>query len=342
MKTEIIANLRDVLATLYADEASIQRVIFDADLNAVHIALGSAAVNNWHAILLEAEKMGRTDALLHVVERHYGTNPEFRIVCAAYRSAINLINQSNNQSHSVERVHQGSEPLMNCVHEMAAFRELLDHEATTQRAILLQGSHGCGKTRLLKEYRRLAEERQRKVIEFDLSKQLSIEHCLERIVNNSTGSSRFMAFEQSLRKKKPESLSRQADWHVELTRSFFNDLRGQRTAIPIFVFFDHLEKADRPLRNWLLDEFIVRLAERPLLTVLAGHAELERMQHLEWVRFFTPKIPQIEHFYDYARCFNVELDRTTMNALFSAFQTTPKSFTDYVDAMCRQQQGQLL
>lgn len=275
-----------------------------------------------------------------MVERHYSANPEFRMVCAAYRSATNLPDQSNSQRYNVENVRQDSEPLMNCVHEMAAFRELLDNTATIQRAILLQGRHGCGKTRLLREYRRLAEAHLHKVIEFDLSKQLSIEHCLERIVNNSTDSSRFIAFEQSLRKKKPESLSRQADWHEELTRAFFNDLRGQRTSTPIFVFFDHLEKADRPLRSWLLDEFVVRLAERPLLAVLASHAELDRVQHLEWVRFFTPKIPQIEHFYEYASRFDVQLEPAVMTALFTAFHMTPKSFTDYVDAMRLQQRGQ--
>lgn len=338
MKTEIIANLRDVLATLYADEASIQRVIFDADLNAVHIVFGSAAVNNWHAILLEAEKLGRTDALLHVVERHYGTNSEFRTVCAAYRGATN----STNQSHSGERVRQGSEPLMNCIHEITAFGELLDNRETTQRAILLQGGHGCGKTRLLAEYRRLAEEHQRKVVEFNLVMQYTIEQCLERIVDNCPDPSRFVTFEQSLRKKKPESLSRQADWHEELTRAFFNDLRTQRTITPIFVFFDHLEKADRQLRSWLLDEFVVRLADRPLRAVLAGHAELDRLQDREWVRFFIPKIPQIEHFYEYANRFEVQLEPTLMNACFDAFQATPKSFVDYIHALRLRKQGQFV
>lgn len=337
VKTELI-DLRNILVILYSDVSTIRRVLGDAGLTAARIEFTSNATNIWYSALHEAEKLGQIETLLRVAEGDYGTNEALQLACAAYRRLTGPP-LHNTQSHGVNLL-PGSEPLMNCVNEIAAFHELLNHEQTTQRAIVLQGGHGCGKSRLLREYRRLAESRQRKVIGFDLSRQLTIEHCLERIVDNCAEPARFTAFDQSLRKKKPESLNRQADWHEELTHAFFTDLRGQRTATPLFIFFDHLEKSDHPLRNWLLDKFVMRLADRPLLTVLAGHAELERVQHLEWVRFFTPKIPQIEHFYEYASHYEVQLEPANMNALFTAFQASPKSFVDYINALRLQQQGQ--
>ena len=339
MKTEI-QSLRNILAELYPEKPRIRRIIDDAELDLARIEFDAAPLEIWHLILLEGEKVGRIDTLLLVIERDYGSNQGFRSACNAYRQTTSQSGQNYPQSYAITMERQDSEPLMNCVHEINAFHELLDHATTTQRAILLQGDHGCGKTRLLTEYRRLAEARGRKVIEFDLGKQLSIEPCLERIVNNCVDPSRFTAFEQSLNKKKPEILSRQADWHIELTRSFFADLRAQRTATPIFVFFDHLEKADRPLRSWLLDEFVARLADRPLIAVLAGHADLDRVKHLEWVRFFTPKIPQIDDFYKYAAHFDVEVEPTLMSVLFKSFHTKPVSFVTYIETMCTQQRGQ--
>ena len=338
MKTETIL-LRDAFAELYPDELDIRRLVVEAELNLLQITFNTTAVNMWHSVMTEAEKVRRIDALIWVVKRYYPTNPTLRQVCNAYWRATGKLDENTIQSHLVDTLRQNGDPLMNCRNEMDAFYELLDNGSTAQRAILLQGDHGCGKTRLLTEYRRLAEAQGHKTVHFDLSRQLSVEHCLERFMNNCADPTRFTELAKSLRKKMPESLSRQADWHLELTRAFFNDLRAQRTENPLFVFFDHVEKADRPLRGWLFEQFVFRLDGQPLRVVLAGRSELERAHYESWVRFFAPKIPQIEHFYEYADSFGVQLEPTVMNALFAAFHRTPKSFVDYIHAM-RLQQGQ--
>lgn len=338
MKTEIIL-LRDACAELYPDELDIRRIVAEAELNLLQITFSAKAVNVWQSVMIEAQNVGRIDALIKVVERYYATNVTFCQARDAYWRASGQLGQPTNQTYAVKAARPDREPLMNCVQEMAAFHDLLNNAATTQRAILLQGDHGCGKTRLLTEYRQRAEARGYKTVHFDLGRQLSVEHCLERLMNNSADPARFPELAKSLRKKMPESLSRQADWHLELTRAFFNDLRTQRAENPLFVFFDHVEKADRPLRGWLSEQFTSRLEGQPLRVVLAGRSELERAYYEGWVRFFTPKIPQIEHFYEYAAWFDVQLDPTVMQTMFVAFQATPKSFVDYVNAL-RLQQGQ--
>gem|GEM_PF-1721326 len=69
-----IRQLRNVLADLYPDKPSATRVAEDAGLPIVTIAVSDRAVDNWHAIIREAQKQGRLAALLHVVGEEYGGN----------------------------------------------------------------------------------------------------------------------------------------------------------------------------------------------------------------------------------------------------------------------------
>jgi len=69
-----IRQLRNVLADLYPDKPSATRVAEDAGLPIVTIAVSDRAVDNWNAIIREAQKQGRLAALLHVVGEEYGGN----------------------------------------------------------------------------------------------------------------------------------------------------------------------------------------------------------------------------------------------------------------------------
>ncbi|MEZ4864735.1 MAG: tetratricopeptide repeat protein [Caldilineaceae bacterium] len=83
--------LRSALANLYSDEPSMRRIVSDTGLDLSHIVLSPniSAINNWHSILLEIEKVGRIDDLLKVVEREYGSsNSEFRDACVMYRHKV--------------------------------------------------------------------------------------------------------------------------------------------------------------------------------------------------------------------------------------------------------------
>lgn len=70
----IFAELGDVLAALYSDNASLSRVIKEAGLDVTRIDLGSNIRNNWSAALDEASKVAKLNNLVNFVLKEYGTN----------------------------------------------------------------------------------------------------------------------------------------------------------------------------------------------------------------------------------------------------------------------------
>lgn len=77
-----LVNLRNVLAALYPDPESIERIAEDSGISRLRIDLDSSPVNNWHSVLSEAKRINALAALLGRVAIEYGDNPEFK--SAAY------------------------------------------------------------------------------------------------------------------------------------------------------------------------------------------------------------------------------------------------------------------
>lgn len=95
-KIELFTNLRDIFAYLYNDEASARRAVADASLNTTRIAFSAHAINNWYAILSEAEKTGQIEALLTVALKEYGSNQKLQAVYTAFRSTFSTSQSSVN------------------------------------------------------------------------------------------------------------------------------------------------------------------------------------------------------------------------------------------------------
>ncbi len=95
-----LANLRNILAKLYPDDASMRRVASDAGLNTTRIAFGSSAINNWYEILAEAQRANQVNALLNVALHEYPTNQEFRKAFFAYRASVEQASTSDSTSSS--------------------------------------------------------------------------------------------------------------------------------------------------------------------------------------------------------------------------------------------------
>jgi hypothetical protein len=82
------AKLRDVLADLYFDVPSAQRVIDDAGVDRAQISFSSRAKDNWHAILREAAHKDQIDNLITVVTRDYGSNDELKRAIESFRASV--------------------------------------------------------------------------------------------------------------------------------------------------------------------------------------------------------------------------------------------------------------
>lgn len=76
----VLRALCAVLAQLYPDKASASRIAKDAGIPIALVALNDRAIDNWHAILQEAEKQDRLALLLAAVNEEYAANPRLRAV----------------------------------------------------------------------------------------------------------------------------------------------------------------------------------------------------------------------------------------------------------------------
>jgi V8-like Glu-specific endopeptidase len=72
---ENLTNLNDVLAGLYPLTADSFRIVDNAGLPRVLIAFQPRAIDNWHAILDEANKRGRVSDLIRVARKDYPEDP---------------------------------------------------------------------------------------------------------------------------------------------------------------------------------------------------------------------------------------------------------------------------
>ncbi|MBX3009930.1 MAG: hypothetical protein KF832_00435 [Caldilineaceae bacterium] len=82
-----LAALRNVLATLYPLQEDIHRIIADAGLDPAYIQLSTKAINHWHNILTEADKRGRMEPLIAVVQNEFDAYPDLDNAIATYRAS---------------------------------------------------------------------------------------------------------------------------------------------------------------------------------------------------------------------------------------------------------------
>ena len=84
----IFAKLRNILAQLYPDERSARRIVADAGLKEMSIEFSSRAIDNWHAILTEANKSGKTEGLIAIISGEYGNYPELDSAWDSYHALL--------------------------------------------------------------------------------------------------------------------------------------------------------------------------------------------------------------------------------------------------------------
>lgn len=66
-----IVALENVLAELYQDRASIDRIAHEANIDLARVPVSSRAADTWHAVIVEAQRQNLMTALAAIVMREY-------------------------------------------------------------------------------------------------------------------------------------------------------------------------------------------------------------------------------------------------------------------------------
>lgn len=83
-RQQALVALRDALADLYTDAATARRVASDAGLDLRQISFSTRALDNWTAILDEAEKQGLVSDLIGIARKEYPRYQRLADAAAAY------------------------------------------------------------------------------------------------------------------------------------------------------------------------------------------------------------------------------------------------------------------
>ncbi len=81
---QALVALRDVLASLYTDATTARRVASDAGLDLRQVSFSTRALDNWTAILDEAEKQGLVSDLVGIARKEYPRYQPLADAAAAY------------------------------------------------------------------------------------------------------------------------------------------------------------------------------------------------------------------------------------------------------------------
>ncbi|MFN8492081.1 MAG: effector-associated domain EAD1-containing protein [Caldilineaceae bacterium] len=88
---QFFVKLRDILAYLYSEDDDARRVVNDAGMDSRNIAFSTKAINNWTAILLQAQKENKTADLMAITFKDYKENEKLSKVWDDY--LVTLRNQ---------------------------------------------------------------------------------------------------------------------------------------------------------------------------------------------------------------------------------------------------------
>lgn len=149
-------QLRDVLASLYKDSRSIQRIIDDAGMSDLgRIDMSGSSVDTWHEVLKEAEKHNKIESIIEVVKSEYSNYAHFISAAESYKTVSSSSRNTavtNDRRNQIEH-HLGVDvlsssvptmPLPSSQVEITSWRLMifkwvieLSHSKTVQAVIIL-------------------------------------------------------------------------------------------------------------------------------------------------------------------------------------------------------------
>lgn len=229
-------------------------------------------------------------------------------------------------------------PLMNCYDELSTFRQMAQLPNNAIRLISLYGTSGMGKSRLIREYQRIAAEFNLDVLKFDLKQQIDVEGCLDQMITRF-GFQNFHQFHQFSSTGRPDPFTRakEQEWYRNLTRNFLLDLVGIQNASRLLVMFDHLEKADGAFKWWLNNAFLPRIiTSLPITVVVAGHEDIQMDPSWSGQKRFKLNGLTPDYFFDYASHHQISMPPDLMEVAYEVSQGCPKNFVAFIEIKIKQ------
>ncbi|MFZ4661563.1 MAG: effector-associated domain EAD1-containing protein [Caldilineaceae bacterium] len=300
MTPEIFADLRTALASLYADETSIRRVVADAGLVSARIKFNAAVIDIWYFVLDEAAKGQQVEALLAIAERDYGDNVPLQHVCRRYRSALRQTADALIDVAAVPKIQPAPQPagypvrpyppIINHDRAIEQFRQLVAPNPQT-RFMRLLGDGKMGKTTLLtKIFPTLAAQQNIRSANIDMRNQaqnpIDFLHAICSQIDRRGFPIFDQAYEQWLTRPKVQITGLQTflakiqinsgredgereEVALHLTRKFVDDLDNAASR-RVLLLFDTVDNASPTTQSWLMDKFLVYLQSLPHVSVVVS------------------------------------------------------------------------
>ena len=238
------------------------------------------------------------------------------------------------QEHQILAVNE-SGPLMNFDKELASFEDIVANRDTQTRLISVYGPSSMGKSRLLREYKRLSVDYDCEMLSIDFKQQIDVEVCLQLIVDKF-GLRHFSNCEQFLCNGRPEPLTREKEreWNRNLTRKFFLDLDNLHSDSHLVLFFDHYEKSDKDVKDWLNNAFLAsNFRHTPIITVVAGQDELSVDRSWTNQRRFHLDGVSVDCYYRYVKQCKVSIDPEDIKKYHAVLRGSPGPFVTFVQGL---------
>ena len=221
---------------------------------------------------------------------------------------------------------------MNRDKELEAFHDIAAGRDGQTKLLVLYGSGGMGKTRLLDEYAHIAKQYELKVLRITLAEQMFIEGFLNQIVD-CYPREYFARYDEHIASYRPETRRQEEEWYRILTHKFFQDLRQYRAGSQLVILIDKYEAADRLLREWLDNVFLSSISPAgTLVVVAAGREEAARdlKERLGQRRFYLTGLSK-HHFREYAEARSVQVEPNVIDALHQVLDGAPLAIVTYVE-----------
>lgn len=247
--------------------------------------------------------------------------------------------------------------LIDRVQALEKFLELLEGK-NNKRILRITGIQKMGKSRVLREYRRLTIEKQKSHcalvdlrskfqnysdVVFQITNQLPLlKWAFSTEVKNQFLSAPKLEVKRvnllfaamSINLSEPENEINDKYNRQKITSAFCQDLRSFNLASMVLLF-DTLDGATAPIQNWLNEQLMPAILQIPkIYVVFAGRVLPELPSNWEDVcDTYTLPPATLEDHMSYCESLGIKASKETIAAFYKVFDGTPGLFAEYASKL---------